>query len=234
MSRFSRRSRWLARMAVVLGALLVGCVAPAKADVILATDGSVTYDSSTGDFNVSANGLFFLSDSLPGDPGQVPISSGTADLLLSVDQNGALVGPGSLMLTGGIDFDQDGINDVSGALVVATVNAFNPSGAGPAPWGFLGQFTFTGGSLTQASIPLSGGGTFSDTYAVGQTGTFDLIIEQQVSGILGDFLSNFSGQSVKGPVVFSVPEPASGCLLIAGLATIAGVGLFRRNPRRSA
>lgn len=234
MSRISRRSPWLAGMALVLGILVVGRVAPVHADVILATDGSVDYDSSTGDFNVSATGLFFISDSLPGGAGQVPISGGAADLLLNVDQNGALLVPGSLTVTGSIDFDQDGIDDVSGTLVDATVNGFNPSGAGPAPWGFLGLFKFTGGELTQASIPLSGGGTFTSTYTVGEAGGFNLIVEQQVSGILGDFLSSFSGQTVKGPVVSLVPEPTSGCLLVAGLATIAGVGLFRRNPRRSA
>src|SRR5690242_13279459 len=116
MSSFSRRSRWLAGLAAALGALLIGSVSPARAGVILATDGSVTYDQLSGDFNVSATGLFFLSNSLPGGAGQVPISSGLADLLLSVDQNGALVGPGSLTVTGAIDLDQDGTNDVSGTL----------------------------------------------------------------------------------------------------------------------
>ena len=199
---------------------------------IIATDGSVAYDASTGDFNVQATGDFFLSNYLPGGLTQVPVDGGTAVIDLTLDQNGNLLGPGSITLTGGIDFDQDGIDDVTGTLLTGSVTAFGAATAGPVPWEFDGLFNFTGGGLTQPSIPLSGGGTFTDLYTVGQTGGFDLVIEQQVSGILGDFLTDFSGNTVKGVVVGqSVPEPSTATLQIIALASVAGTGLLCRRGR---
>ena len=159
--------------------------------LILATDGSVTYNQSTGNFNVQATGEFFLSNNLPNGNTQVPIINDLAVINLTVGQSGNLVGTGSLTVNGAIDFDQDGTNDVSGSLVTGTITAFGAAG-GPAPWEFDGLFNFTGGGLTQASIPLSGGGTFTDLYKIGETGGFDLVVEQQVSGIFGDFASRFS------------------------------------------
>jgi len=197
--------------------------------VILATDGSVTYDQASGDFNVQATGLFFLSNNLPNGNTQVPITNDAAAINLTVDQNGNLVGTGTLSVGGAVDFDQDGKNDVTGNLLTGTITAFGVAGAGPAPWEFNGLFSFDGGALTQASIPLSGGGTFTDLFKVGEIGGFDLVVEQQVSGILGDFLADFSGNTVKGIAVgVYVPEPATATLGLIALVTIAGCGLLRR------
>ena len=237
------RSRYaFARLALV-GALAISYASESRAGglipinfdqngpFVIATDGSVTYDASTGDFNVQATGNFFLSNDVPG--GLASVDGGTAVIDLTLDQNGNLLGPGSISLNGGIDLDQDGIDDVTGSLVTGSVTAFGAATAGPAPWEFDGLFNFTGGGLTQSSIPLSGGGTFTDLYQVGQTGGFDLVIEQQVSGILGDFLTNFSGNTVKGTVVgASVPEPSSATLQIIALASAAGTGLLSRRGRR--
>jgi hypothetical protein len=199
---------------------------------ILATDGSVAYDASTGDFNVQATGNFFLSNNLPNGLTQVPVDGGTAVIDLTLDHNGNLLGPGSIALNGGIDFDQDGTDDVTGSLVKGSVTAFGAAAAGPSPWEFDGLFNVTGGGLTQSSIPLSGGGTFTDLFKVGETGGFDLVIEQQVSGILGDFLTDFSGNTVKGIVVgVSVPEPSTATLQIIALASVAGTGLLSRRGR---
>jgi hypothetical protein len=220
------------RFVALFVALCLATTAPARGSMILATDGSVSYDQGTGNFDVTATGLFLLSNNLPLGASQVPIDGGSANLNLTVDQNGNLVSPGSLTVTGAIDIDQDGKNDVSGSLVTATVNSFSPSGAGPAPWSFQGAFKFDGGGLTMSSIPLSGGGSFADTFLLGGDGTFNLVIESQVSGILGNFLQSFSGSTVKGLPVSPVPEPASSSLLLAGAATIAGLGVLRFHPRR--
>jgi hypothetical protein len=197
--------------------------------LIVATDGSVAYDAPTGNFNVQAIGLFFLSNDLPGGLPVVPVDSGSAVIKLTLDKSGNLLAPGSIALTGGIDFEQDGVDDVSGSLVTGKVTAFGAAGPGPAPWEFDGLFTFTGGGLTQSSIPLSGGGTFSDLFRVGETGGFDLVVEQQVSGILGDFAQSFSGNTNKGPVVgVSVPEPATSTMALIVSATVVGWRLLRR------
>jgi hypothetical protein len=230
----------LTRLTLVVGALALWPAAECRAGgllpinfnpngpLILATDGSVTYDQTTGNFNVQAIGEFYLSNNLPNGNTQVPITNDSAVINLTVDQNGNLVGTGSLTVNGSIDFDQDGINDVSGQLVTGTINAFGAAVAGPAPWEFNGLFNFTGGGLTQASIPLSGGGAFTDLFSVGQTGGFDLVVEQQVSGTLGDFLASFSGNTIKNISVSSVvPEPATGTLGLIAMVAITG-GLVPR------
>ena len=190
-------------------------------------DGSLTYDASTGDFNVQAAGLFFASNNLPGGNTQVPIAGGAAVIDLTVDKSGNLLSVGSLTLTGSIDLDQDGTADVGGTLLTGEVTQFGAAAAGPAPWEFDGLITITGGALTQSSVPLSGGGSFSDLFAVGEVGGFDLVVGQQVSGTLGDFMSSFNGSSIKGPVFgASLPEPSS--LALCGLGLLALSGYARR------
>ena len=194
--------------------------------LILATDGSLTYDQPSGDFNVQATGLFFLTNTV-----FAPITgSDLATLNMTVDTSGNLVGTGSLSVTGALDIDGDGTNDVNeSTLLTATINALGTAPAGPAPWEFNGLMNFTGGALTQSSIPLSGGGTFTNLFQVGETGGFDLVVEQQVSGILGDFLSSFSGNTIKQfPAGVPTPEPTTATLAVLALTTIAGCGALRR------
>jgi hypothetical protein len=211
MMQFFRRqsSCALTRFAFALAVLTTLPLGQCSAGpVILATDGSVTYDASTEALSVQATGLFFLSNYLPFGNPQVPITDDGATLSLTVNSSGQIVGTGTIAMNGAIDFDQDGTNDVSGSLLTGSITAFSSAGAGPAPWDFNGLFNITGGLLTQASIPLSGGGVFTDLYQVGALAQFNLEIEQQVSGILGDFLADFSGVTVKG-LVASVPEPGT-------------------------
>jgi hypothetical protein len=194
-----------------------------------APPGTVTYLSSRGEFKVLATGLFFLSNGLPDGASQVQITGESAVIDLKVDQNGNLVGLGALTVSGAIDFDQDGTDDVSGTLVTATVNVFGAAMAGSAPWEFDGLFRFDGGLLTQSSIPLSLGGTFSDLFRVGETGGFDLVVEQQVSGILGDFAQDFSGMTNKGPVVgVATPEPNTALMMLISLGMVTAWCQFRR------
>jgi hypothetical protein len=96
--------------------------------VIVATDGSVAYNASTDGFNVQATGLFFVANDLLGGVLLVPVDSGSAISNLTLGHSGDLLGAGSIALSGGIDFDQDGKDDVTSSLVTGTVTAF---GAGP-------------------------------------------------------------------------------------------------------
>ncbi len=240
--------RWLcplARLSAALGAMAVLHATEARGDlisfdfdpnrsVIVSVDGSASYSATatTGDFHVQVTDLFYLSNNLPGGAPDVAVDNGSAVIDLTVDKSGNLVGVGSITVTGGVDFDQDGTDDVSGTLLTGSVTQFGAAGAGPAPWEFDGLFTFTGGGLTQSSIPLSGGGSFADLFKVGETGGFDLVVEQQVSGILGDFLASFSGNTIKGPAVgVSVPEPSAAALSFVGLAAVAGWTRLRRCSR---
>ncbi len=228
----------LARLALVVGTLSLWPVAECRAGgllsftfdpnqpLILATDGSVNYDQSSGDFNVQATGLYFLTSTV-----FAPITgSDLATLIMTVDTSGNLVGTGSLNVTGAIDIDGDGTNDVNeSTLLTATINALGTAPGGPAPWEFNGLMNITGGALTQASIPLSGGGTFTNLFQAGSTGGFDLVVEQQASGILGDFLSDFSGNTLKQYVAgAAIPEPSTSFLGILAMTTIASWGALRR------
>jgi hypothetical protein len=237
----------LSRLAIAIGVVLVSSATECRAGgllpfdfdpnrpTILATDGSVSYTQSTGALSVQATGLFYLSNNLPGGAPQVPITNDSATINLTVDSSGNLIGTGSLSVTGAIDFNQDGTNDVSGTLLTGTVDAFGAAPpTGSAPWEFDGLFHFTGGDLTQSSIPLSGGGTFTDLFRLGDRGGFDLVVEQQVTGILGDFTADFSGNTNKGPVVgVAVPEPATATLGLIALAILAGWGKFRQDRGRT-
>jgi hypothetical protein len=65
--------------------------------------------------------------------------------------------------------------------------------------------------------------TFTDLFRVGDLTGFDLVVEQQVSGILGDFARDFSGAAPKGPAPGVVtPEPNTALMALTALA--AGVG----------
>jgi hypothetical protein len=58
--------------------------------------------------------------------------------------------------------------------------------------------------------------------------------KQQVSGILGDFLADFSGISVKNiPVGVLVPEPSTALAVLAAMATVCGRRLVQRLCRRT-
>jgi hypothetical protein len=195
--------------------------------LILATDGSVTYNQSSGDFNVQATGLFLLTSTVY-SPTQIT-GSDLATLDMTVDHSGNLVGTGSLTVTGAIDIDGDGTNDVNqSTLLTGTITALGTATASQPSWAFNGLMNFTGGALTQPSIPLSGGGTFTNLFTVGGIGSFDLVVEQQVSGILGDFLSSFSGNTIKQFAAgVPVPEPDTATLTVLALTTIAGWGALR-------
>jgi len=156
--------------------------------------------------------------------------SDLATLDLTVNSSGNLVGTGSLTVTGALDIDGDGINDVNeSTLLTGKITALGTATAGPAPWEFDGLMSFTGGTLTQPSIPLSGGGAFTNLFQVGGAGAFDLVVEQQNSGILGDFSSSFSGNSIKQIAAgVPTPEPDTATLTVLAVATIAGWGALRR------
>jgi hypothetical protein len=194
------------------------------------TGDSVTYSAASGDFNVQALGLYFITSPFTSNV-VAPLSNGLAVLDLKVGPSGNLAGPGSLTVTGAIDLDQDGSNDVLGTLLTGTINAFGAAAASASPWEFDGLLNINGGALTQRSIALSGGGTFTDLLRIGDPGAFDLTVETQLTGILGDFVSDFSGSKLKGPipgVAQAVPEPSTSVLAIFALASIAGGHLLKR------
>ena len=201
---------------------------------IAATDGSLSYNASTGDFNVQATGLFYLSNDLPGERFQVPLDGGQATIDLTLDQNGNLLGPGTLTVTGGIDFDQDGTDDATGTLLTGSVTAFGAAGPGPAPWEFDGLFNVTGGGPepgvdpperrrhVQQPVQLGGArGIRPGRRAAGQRHPGGLRV-----GLLGEHVKNL-------PAGQAIPEPSSGALGTIALAGVAGWWRWRLRTGRS-
>jgi hypothetical protein len=164
---------------------------------------------------------------------------GSGALDLTVDKNGNLLGPGTFSVSGGVDFDGDGIDDTTGTLLTGSVTAFGP---GPSPttggdWEFDGLVSLTGGAVTQSPISLSGGGLFTNLFVPGSTVAFDLVAEQQLAGnigILGDFAASFSGDSIKGldPGALLTPEPNTALMVLMVLATAVGARRLRGTGAR--
>ncbi len=197
--------------------------------VVLGINGSLSFDSSTGEFSSTTVPLTFSSPTLPGG-GFVRFSGATETIDLFVNSDGTFRGNGTgFDLTGALSI---GGTNISGTLLTGSITDFGADSAGPPTLAFNGLFKITGGLLT-APIALDGGGTLPTQFPLGAApGGFILFAETVASGTLGDFTSSFSSTSVKkndGLVLASVPEPATVWLLVIGLAAIIGfVGITKR------
>jgi hypothetical protein len=197
---------------------LVNVVPDPNGPVVEGFFGSLAYDRATGNFHSETLPLTISGPSIPG--GFALFSSGNAVADLFVSPGGGFVAGGSgFELTGGIDLDGDGIDDVSGALLSGTITAFGAEDPGPPTRTFNGLFKVTGGLLLDP-VALSGGGSLSVGYRLDALGGFILSAENVTAGTLGDFSADFASDSVKGTYPLAIPEPAT-----AGLAAIA-VGLL--------
>jgi hypothetical protein len=202
---------------------------------ILDTNGSLTYNQSTGEFQSVTSSLTLTADalaSLPGSPSFVffdPGSSMTIDL--QVNSSGGFVSNGTgVTLTGSIDFDGDGNSDVNGTLLQGHIINFGAQTAGPPTWVSNGLFVIDSGLLTQ-TINLSGGGTLDPLYSVGELAGFTIYAESVTGGTLGDFTADFSSDIVKDNVDPVVPEPPMVILGLVG-AGLLGIRGWRSRRRR--
>jgi YD repeat-containing protein len=138
-----------------------------------------------------------------------------------------------VFVTGAIDLDGDGLDDVTGdaadPVLYGRVTAFGAESAGAPTRVFNGLFEVDGGRLT-GTVALSGGGSVSGGFSVGPSGVFFLQAETVTAGTLGDFTADFASDGVKSQVGTVVPGPASWVLAVAGLGGVGLVGR-RRRPR---
>lgn len=188
--------------------------------------GTVTYSAGTmsgpGTLTVNATPTYFLTSNFPY---MYTMSGAALTITLSVNSSGAF-SSGTVALTGTVDF---GTNQaVSGNLLNGTVTGFGSQGPGPAPWDFDGLFTINGGLLTQASSTPA-----SDIFPNGSTGAFDLCVETETSGILGDYEANFSGSTIKGPVgLVATPEPTTATIAAISAAAYGAMAFVHRRRQQ--
>jgi hypothetical protein len=234
-----------------MAALLLFPLAPivCRADMLLPIDigvpniqgfnGTLSYDATTGIFHSDILPLIFVAPNLPNNPNGFvffdffpPAPTPTLSIDLVVNPDGTFNSNGAgISVTGALDLDGDGTDDVAGTLLTGNIIAFGSDPPGPPTVSFNGLFLITGGLLTQ-DVPLSGGGTYPAPFSVGALGGFLLNAEDVPStGTLGDFSSSFADDSVKATVGLATPEPVSAILALIGVACAgATLGWRRKRP----
>jgi len=198
--------------------------------------GSITYTASTGVFQADSlpltyTSFYTINDSSWAGAAFFDLSYGgiqDVSVNLALDSSGNFVSNGSgFSLSGAIDLDNDGTDDVTGALLTGSINDF---GFDTSLSASAGLFDITGGLLTQ-NINLSGGGTLFGGFTVGTLGIFVLEDIQATSGTFGDFTKDMAasfGKDTEGEAL-AIAEPASFTLALVGLAAL---GMTRRWSRR--
>ena len=212
---------------ILLLFLLVSCAAPALADPVLISSGTIIYSrTQPGSFTLSGSGL--------------AANGTTAPLFFSVSllSNGVVAPGGSLSTGGSIDTQDsewvvtlpitaEGVSHTPSASLLALgfSSASFTAPIGPAS-GFVvvAPFTITSGLLEGYpnslgdvplfSVPLTGQGITTLTFLSQPGGVYRL--ESQIFVF---------GTTVQGVTVQSIPEPASVLLL---LTSFAGLVRFRR------
>jgi hypothetical protein len=209
----------------------------------------LNYTASSGVFHASLlepandplfNSLIYLSRATGLNPVFLdPDTTGSAGLTIDliVNQNGNFAGPGAgVRLTGAIDFNGDGIDDVSSTaaspLLAGTITAFGTDPAGPPTRSFDGYFRVTGGLLTSPITIIGTGQIIPPEFGVGSQGGFFISAENVTNGILGNYTQNFSSDRTK-PLIGAVPEPGGLVLALSGATTLCGFGWVRRRRRSS-
>jgi hypothetical protein len=198
--------------------------------IVSGSNGGITYNASTGDFNATLTTptLTLAAPFVNPPPGHNFALITTPKLVidLTVDQSGNFVANGTgLALTGKVSFtDQFGGTVTFGTsstsvLLQGTVTAFGAQPAGPPSLTFDGYYTITGGALTTMQTDSLGNSVFGG-FPVGFAGGFLLDAENVTGGTLGNFAANFSSSSDKPTVGVLAPEPRTLALLSIGTALL--------------
>lgn len=235
------RRWWI--LACVVGLLLAEEPARCRADLfpftfvpggpsVIDINGTLTYDATSGHFqDASTASTLNASYILP--RGFAPISSGTVNIDLFVNQNGQFVSGGAgFTLLGSVTINGNMISGLTAAdpLLQGSITTFGADLPGPPTRSFNGLFTVRGGALTKAGTGQSG----SPVFSLGSLGGFLLSAENVTSGILGNFTQNFSSSSVKSTDGSAmVPEPGALTLALVALAATGGWGWVRGRWARS-
>ena len=228
-------------LALVLGALCLLAPSTGRADllpvnfqpgspIISGSNGSLTYNAATDDFDVTLTGssLFYAAPFV--QPRGFALFSGSLTIDLEVDHNGDFIANGAgLILLGTVTINGATFTGTAAnPLLTGRITDFGSQAAGPPTRDFDGYFTITGGALTQTMTGTGGQPVFGG-FPVGSSGTFLLSAENVTSGILGDFSHDFSSSSVKPEGgVTAIPEPSSLNLLLTAAVVLGAWGLWRK------
>jgi hypothetical protein len=197
--------------------------------IVSGSNGGLTYNSTTGDFNVTLTAPSLVYAAPFVQPRGFTVFSGSLLIDLMVDHNGRFAANGTgLKLTGSVTINGAVFNG-SGAtpLLTGTITDFGSDVAGPPTRSFDGFFSITGGLLTQTETG-SGGNPVFGGFPLGRAGGFLLSAENVTSGTLGDFSRSFSSSSVKPEVGVATPEPSSLALVLTAAVVLGAWGLRRK------
>jgi hypothetical protein len=232
------RSTFATRLLLALGVAVLLAPTTCRADFLLpenfqpgapivsSSNGGLTYNASTGDFNVTINASSLTYAAPFVLPRGFALITGSNDQLvidLTVDNNGNFVSSGAgVLLVGSVTINGAVFTGTTAnPLLTGTVTAFGSDPAGPPSLTFDGYFTITGGLLTQTKTG-TGGAAVSGGFPLGNAGGFLVTAENVTGGTLGDFAENFSSSNDKPELGVLVPGPSSLALALCGAAVLAG------------
>jgi hypothetical protein len=192
--------------------------------------GALTLNAAAGGLSISGVPVSLDGASLPVSGAFSGMSAQSINLV--VDASGDFVsGAAGYNLTGNLDLNGDGQPDASGNLLSGNIFRFGAQTSGPTPYSVDGLFHVTGGALTQA-IPLTGGGTMSSLFSMGEEVGFLATFLQFTQGSPGDFSQDATaGDGFETTTPTTVPAPGSLTLAFLGVTILSLYG-FLENRRR--
>jgi hypothetical protein len=196
------------------------------APIVSGSNGDLTYNAATGDFQAALTGASLVYAAPFVSPRGFTTFSGALNIDMIVDRNGNFVRNGTgLILTGSVTINGAVFTGTAkNPLLSARITAFGAENAGPPTRAFDGVFEISGGALTTTQTGTGGQEVFGG-FSAGSLGGFILNAENVTGGTLGDFTQSFSSTGDKPLLGVLTPEPST---IVLALTGAVGLALWRK------